>query len=157
MGLNGSILMGRIPLTCLQVNVEQHRYRLRVAAQPFFPADTQLKQTELPMARVPINNQPSIEILDHPAPQAHEPQIGDHYWQQQSCKAIAVGYATAIPVKATTLPVAEHRFDPHCAGRSSSRKAIYRPIAHPDLSPDLNIRSGESIAAWIACGDSTSR
>ena len=28
-----------------------------------------------------------------------------------------------------------------------------RPIEHPDLSPDLNIRSGESIAAWIAFDD----
>jgi len=40
-----------------------------------------------------------------------------------------------------------------CAGRSGGRKAIYHPIAHADLSPDLNIRSGESIAAWIACDD----
>jgi hypothetical protein len=33
------------------------------------------------------------------------------------------------------------------------RKAIDHPIAHADLSPDLNIRSGQSIAAWIACDD----
>jgi hypothetical protein len=31
--------------------------------------------------------------------------------------------------------------------RSGDRKAIYDPIKHPDLSPDLNIRSEESIAA----------
>jgi hypothetical protein len=48
---------------------------------------------------------------------------------------------------------ARHCGQSFCAGRSGGRKAIYHPIAHADLSPDLNIRSGESIAAWIAFDD----
>jgi hypothetical protein len=41
--------------------------------------------------------------------------------------------------------------------RSGDRKAIYDLITHADLLPDLNIRSGESIAAEIAFSDPTSK
>ena len=42
----------------------------------------------------------------------------------------------------------------HEAPNRDSRKAIDHPIDLADRSPDLNIRSGASIALWIACGDS---
>ena len=42
----------------------------------------------------------------------------------------------------------------HEASRRGSREAIDDPIDVPDRSPDLNIRSGASIALWIACDDS---
>ena len=40
------------------------------------------------------------------------------------------------------------------ASSSGNRKAIDYPIDLPDRSPDLNIRSGASIALWIAFDDS---
>ena len=45
----------------------------------------------------------------------------------------------------------------HDASRSGRHKAIDHPIDLPDRSPDLNIRSGASIALWIACDDSALR
>jgi hypothetical protein len=48
----------------------------------------------------------------------------------------------------------EHMRNEHDSSRSGSRKVINHPIDLPDRSPDLNIRSGASIALWIACDDS---
>jgi len=45
----------------------------------------------------------------------------------------------------------------HEASRRGSHTAIDDPIDLPDRSPDLNIRSGASIAVQIACDDSALR
>src|SRR5439155_10393367 len=93
--------------------MEEHRDRKRIARQALLPADTELKETEMPCPCRSIINQALIAALDDPAPQADQPEIGNRQRQQQPRHPLPIRDATPREVKAPALPVPERRFNPH--------------------------------------------
>src|SRR5690242_12067571 len=118
--------------------MQEHWDRKRITRLALLPADPKLKETVMPRPCLTIINQAAIAPLDDPAPQAHQPQIGNRQRQKQSRDAIAISDATAIEVKAPTLPVTEHRLDPHPATAAlislPTRAQIGHHAAHHPLA-----------------------
>src|SRR5256885_1597395 len=95
------------------VHKPEHAHWLIEASQPILPGDREREQALLPGIRRPGIQQPPIALLDQPAPDAYDPQVPQTDQDDQSINPLVFGDAVLPHLNPATLPIPEHRLDPH--------------------------------------------